>query len=55
MVVHLPIQAGAPPFFTFWSFDQMVMAEKDAIQNGLYALELYWMITLSDWKADDLY
>jgi hypothetical protein len=41
---------GAPPFYTFWSIDQMVMAEKDAIQNGLYALELYWMITLLVWK-----
>jgi hypothetical protein len=44
---------GAPPFYTFWSIDQMVMAEKDAIQNGLYALELYWMITLLVWKLVD--
>jgi hypothetical protein len=27
----------------------MVMVEKDAIQNNLYALELNWTITLLDW------
>jgi hypothetical protein len=52
-IVHLPIQAGAPPFYTFLSFGQMVMAKKDAIRNGLYTLELYWMITLLNWKAGD--
>jgi hypothetical protein len=29
---------GTPPFYTFCS---VVMAEKDAIRNDLYALELY--------------
>jgi hypothetical protein len=36
----------------------MVMAEKDVVLNGLYALGLYWMITLLDrksrWLASDL-
>jgi hypothetical protein len=29
----------------------MNMAEKDAIQNDIYALELYWMITILDEKS----
>jgi hypothetical protein len=37
---------GAPPFYSFWSIDQMVMAEKDTIWNGLYTLVLYWMISI---------
>jgi hypothetical protein len=52
--IHIPFaysSCGTPPFYTFWSIDQMIMAEKDAIWNSLYALELYWMITLLDWKA----
>ena len=49
-IVHLSIQTEAPPFYSFCSIDQMVMAEKDAIRNGLYALELYWMVTILDWK-----
>jgi hypothetical protein len=42
---------GTPPFYSFWFIDQMVTIEKDAILNGLYALGLYWMITISDWKS----
>jgi hypothetical protein len=38
----------APPFYTFWPIDQMVIAEKDVIQNDLYASKLYWTITLPD-------
>jgi hypothetical protein len=37
----LPIQAGAPPFYTFISIDQIIKAEKDAIRIGLYTLEIY--------------
>jgi hypothetical protein len=37
---------GAPPFYSFWSIDQMVMAEKDTIQNDIYTLMLYWMISI---------
>jgi hypothetical protein len=32
---------GAPPFYNFWSIDHKVKTEKDAIWNGLDALELY--------------
>jgi hypothetical protein len=31
----------APQFYTFWLIDQMVMDEKDAILNCLYALEFH--------------
>jgi hypothetical protein len=56
--MHSPFSylgCGAPPFYTFWSIDQMVIPKKDAIQNGLDALELYWMITLFDWKVGDFH
>jgi len=47
---------GAPPFYSFWSINQMVMAEKDTIQNGLYTLVLYWMISIlkSRWLTSGL-
>jgi hypothetical protein len=47
---------GAPPLYSFWSIDQMVMAEEDTIRNDLYTLVLYWMISIlkSRWLTSGL-
>jgi hypothetical protein len=38
--------SGAPQLYSFWSIDQMVMAEEDTIRNDLYTLVLYWTISI---------
>jgi hypothetical protein len=47
---------GAPPLYSFWSIDQMVMAEEDTIRNDLYTLVLYWMFSIlkSRWLTSGL-
>jgi hypothetical protein len=51
MIIPLLIQDGASQFYTYWSIDQIVMVEKYAILNDIYASDLYYMITLMDWKG----
>jgi hypothetical protein len=50
------LTGGAPPLYSLWSIDQMVMAMEGTIRIGLYALVLYWMISIlkSRWLASGL-
>jgi hypothetical protein len=51
-VLPLSIQAGGHLHSNpFWSIDEMITVEKDAVLNDIYALGLYWMIAILDRKS----